>query len=64
MALNDLLTLSGSRKKIGLSEERVRSIIPAARSYIAFWREYPDLFLDFMAGGENRPENSLRLFFY
>lgn len=64
MALNDLLTLSGSRKKIGLSEERVRSIIPAARQYVAFWREYPDLFLDFMAGGENRPENSLRLFFY
>ena len=64
MALNDLLTLSESRNKIGLSEERVRSIIPAARQYIAFWREYPDLFLDFMAGGENRPENSLRLFFY
>lgn len=48
MALQDLLDLSASRKKVGLSEERVRSIIPAAREYIAFWREYPDLFIDFL----------------
>ena len=41
MALQDLLNIS-SKKKIGLSDERVRAIIPAAREYIAFWREYPD----------------------
>ena len=47
MALADLLNLSNKNKKIGLSEERVRAIIPAARQYIAFWREYPDIFVDF-----------------
>jgi hypothetical protein len=31
MALQDLLNLSQDRDKIGLSEERVRAIIPAAR---------------------------------
>lgn len=36
MALADLLNLSNKNKKIGLSEERVRAIIPAARQYIAF----------------------------
>jgi len=60
MALQDLLDLSQNRKKIGLSEERIRAIIPAARDYIAFWREYPDLFVDFMKG----PDNNFNLFFY
>ena len=31
MALKDLLNLSTNTKKIGLSEERVRAIIPVAR---------------------------------
>jgi hypothetical protein len=50
MALNDLLELSNSqgRKKIGLSEERIRPLIPVLRQYIAFWREYPDIFVDFL----------------
>ena len=51
MALADLLNLSNKNKKIGLSEERVRAIIPAARQYIAFWREYPDIFVDFLQTG-------------
>ena len=46
MALQDLLNLSQERKKVGLSEERVRAILPVLRQYIAFWREYPDLFVD------------------
>ena len=60
MALQDLLDLNQNRKKIGLSEERIKAIIPAAREYIAFWREYPDLFVDFMKG----PDNTFNLFFY
>lgn len=48
MALKDLLDLSTQRKKIGISEERIQAIIPEARKYIAFWREYPDLFVDFL----------------
>lgn len=60
MALQDLLDLSQKRQKIGISEERVKAIVPIARQYISFWRDYPDLFIDFMAG-----ENStFHLFFY
>ena len=53
MALQDLLNLSQSRKKVGLSEERVRAIIPVARDYVAYWREYPDMFIDFLQDGGN-----------
>lgn len=66
MALQDLLNLSQDRQKIGLSEERVRAIIPVARDYISYWREYPDMFVDFMAGKwqTNPPKETLNLFFY
>ena len=63
MALKDLLDLSASRRKVGLSEERLRGIIPEARKYIAFWREYPDLFIDFMAGPDGGAQH-FHLFFY
>ncbi len=56
MALQDLLNLSASKKKIGLSEERVRAVLPTVRQYAAFWREYPDLFVDFMVRGFNEPK--------
>ena len=29
-------------------EERVAAIMPIVRQYVAFWREYPDLFVDFL----------------
>ena len=52
MALADLLELSLSKdgKKVGLSEERIRAQIPHLRNYIAFWREYPDIFVEFLCG--------------
>ena len=58
-SLQDLLDLSNKHKKIGLSEERVTAMIPEARKYIAFWRDYPDLFIDFMAQG-----TTFELFYY
>lgn len=65
MALADLLNLSNKNKKIGLSEERVRAIVPAARQYIAFWREYPDIFVDFLqTGGDPTRKKELNFFFY
>ena len=65
MALQDLLDLSQSRKKIGLSEERVRAILPVAREFIAFWREYPDLMIDFMQdGGDPTRKKQLNFYFY
>ena len=62
MALNDLLNLHSNVDKIGLSEERVKACIPVARKYIAFWREYPDLFIDFLLAKHN-PEN-FHLYYY
>lgn len=65
MALADLLTVSQNRKKIGLSEERIEAIKPALRKYIAFWREYPDLFVDFLQDGGNPDvEKKLNFYFY
>jgi hypothetical protein len=51
MALQDLLEISAARKKIGISEERIEAVMPIIRKYVAFWREYPDLFVDFMVRG-------------
>lgn len=63
MALKDLMSLvsTGDNKKMGLSEERVNAIIPVAREYISFWREYPDIFVEFLCG--NNP-NNFKLYFY
>lgn len=63
MALKDLMSLvsTGDNKKMGLSEERVNAIIPIAREYISFWREYPDIFVEFLCG--NNP-NNFKLYFY
>lgn len=65
MALCDLLNMSNDGKKIGLSEERVKAILPIARQYIAFFREYPDMFVDFLSTGwdpERKP--TLKFYFY
>ena len=62
MALQDLLNLKTNVDKIGLSEERVREQISTGRQYIAFWREYPDLFVDFLTAKYN-PENFHLLFY-
>ena len=66
MALQDLLNLSVARQKIGISEERIEAIKPALREYIAFWREYPDLFVDFMVRGTRTEvkEGEFHFYFY
>ncbi len=66
MALQDLLDLSNSKKrKIGLSEERIEAIKPYLRDYIAYWREYPDMFIDFLQdGGDSSREKKLKFYFY
>lgn len=63
MALKDLMQLSTdrSRKKIGVSKERIEVVLPIVRQYIAYWREYPDMFVEFLCG--NNPEN-FQLYFY
>lgn len=60
MALKDILEMDAPTKKIGLSEERVMAALPVIRDYISFWREYPDLFVDFMSG----PNGKFKFFYY
>ena len=66
MALQDLLNISSNRQKIGISPERVEAIKPQLRQYIAYWREYPDMFIDFLQTGADGeiPKEGLRFFFY
>ena len=66
MALQDLLDLSQARKKVGLSEERITAIVPVARQYISFWREYPDIFVDFLARGSRTEvkDGEFKFYFY
>ena len=61
MDLKQLLDLSANRgQKIGLSEERVRSQLPKIRKLIAFFRMYPDLFVDYIKG----PDCTFKFLFY
>lgn len=67
MALADIMALQQKRAsaKIGLSEERVTAIIPHVRNYIAYWREYPDMFVDFLqTAGKDDIKKGLELRFY
>ena len=66
MALQDLLNLSTQRRKIGLSPERVEAVLPDVRKYVAFWREYPDLFIDFMVRGTRTEakDGEFQFYFY
>lgn len=61
MALAELLALSQDRNtKQGVSEERLAAQVPALRKLIAFWREYPDLFVDYIKG----PNSTFKFYFY
>ena len=61
MALAELLELSAQRNfKQGLSEERLSAQMDNIRNLIAFWREYPDLFIDFIKG----PDSTFHFYFY
>ena len=65
MALKELLDLS-SRKKIGVSEERIEPLKPYIRQYVSYWREYPDMFIDFLQTGADGkiPDDGLHFYFY
>lgn len=65
MALADLMKLTSiETKKKGISEERLKAQIPVFRQYIAYWREYPDMFVEFLCGGLDAPPDTLHLYFY
>lgn len=62
MALADLLELSSSKDavKIGLSEDRLAAQVPHLRTLVAFYREYPDILVDFMKG----EDSTFHFYFY
>ena len=55
MDLKELMKLSSERdyKKQGLSEERLTADIDKLRDLIAYFREYPDIFVDFIKGKDS-----------
>ena len=64
MALNDLLELSKAKtnQKIGISVERIRACLPELRKAIAFFREYPDIYIDFCNScSEGRKDNEKKV---
>ena len=59
MGLADLIALSTNKanQKIGVSEERLRACLPELRKAISFYREYPDMYIDFCvecSGGKGK----------
>lgn len=69
MTLDEFINQNtGKKKKIGISEERFLRIKEDVKQYIAYWREYPDMFVDFLQEGAEGPwglhQKKLKFFFY
>lgn len=61
MSLNSLLSLEGKQDvKQGFSEQRLNAVMPQLRDQIAFFRWYPDIFVDLMKG----PNCKFKFYFY
>lgn len=64
MALKQIINLSINKEiigaKQGLSEERLNAQLKNLREQIAFYREYPDIFVDKIKG----PDCSFKFYFY
>ena len=61
MSLQTLLQLNENRddKKQGISEQRLKNSLESLRRLIAFFKWYPDLFVDIIKG----PDSTLKLKF-
>ena len=61
MSLQNLIDLNTQRgKKQGLSEQRLNANLEQIRKLIAFFRQYPDLFVDFVKG----PDSTFNFMYY
>ena len=62
MSLQSLIDLSidYQSKKQGISAERLNAQLDNIRSLISFYRQYPDLLIDFMKG----PDSTFKFYFY
>lgn len=56
MKLDEILQMSSNSKfsKQGISEERIHEVLPALRNVISYFREYPDVFIDFIKGEDSK----------
>ena len=65
MALSDLLPKRSKVVKLtvdDITRERIQSDLPALQKLIAFWRWYPDKFVDYLCS--LNPDNTFHFFFY
>ena len=55
MTLQDLLNISSNRdfRKQGISEQRLLEDIDGLRNLISYFRQYPDIFVDFIKGKDS-----------
>ena len=55
MSLQELLQLSSDKeyKKQGISQQRLREDLPKLKKIIAYFRQYPDIFVDFIKGKDS-----------
>ena len=64
MALKDLLNISAQKEQLGqkqgLSKERVDAQLGNIRNLIAYYRQYPDIFIDHIKG----PNCNFKFYFY
>lgn len=64
MSLQSLLDISEARVNMQeVSEERMLAQLDNLRNLISFFREYPDLLVDYMAGPDGGP-NHFKFYFY
>ena len=47
-ALDSLLSDDNKLQKVEITEDRIKARIKEIRDYVAFWREYPDIFVEFL----------------
>lgn len=68
MALADIVSrdLGIKKSNVGILEditpERLKRNLPKFQQLLAFWREYPDLFIDYLCS--LNPHNTFHFFFY
>lgn len=62
MSLQSLMSLSldYENQKLGLSAQRLDAQLQNLRYLISFYRQYPDLFIDYMKG----PDSTFNFYFY
>lgn len=63
MSLDSLFSsLAKSDENINteITEERIREVLPQLREQISFFREYPDIFIDFL----KEEDSTFNFFFY